>query len=226
MCTVYSDPGGKIDRSNDKPPTERYIDIMIQGATQHGVKQAYIDFLANLENQPRKRPEEFQKFDIPDGIPTWTMQEVKKGDGNDGRPMYVALNGKVMEYIWGEEKPASYYLIKNTWAGNHVELQMCKLLYEPKFGVPNKIEDFKPEHRALIEDMLVGFKNPLVEVKAVAHLKYEIDPNEKYEWYFAIASMMNRISINNREVFPVESMPGEILDYELIFFGKMGMACA
>ena len=42
-CTVYGDPAGKIDHSNDRPPTERYIDIMIQGATQHGVKPEYID---------------------------------------------------------------------------------------------------------------------------------------------------------------------------------------
>ena len=32
-CTVYAgDPNAKIDHSNNKPPTERYIDIMIQGA--------------------------------------------------------------------------------------------------------------------------------------------------------------------------------------------------
>ena len=48
----------------------------------------------------------------------------------------------------------------------------------------------------------------------------------KYEWYFAIASMMNKVSITNRGVIPLESVPAELLDYELIFFGGMGMACA
>jgi len=38
--------------------------------------------------------------------------------------------------------------------------------------------------------------------------------------------MMNKVSITNRGVIPVESLPAEILDYELIFFGSMGMACA
>jgi len=33
---------------------------------------------------------------------------------------------------------------------------------------------------------------------------------EKYEFYFAIASMMNEISITSREVYPVESYPAEI----------------
>ena len=37
-CTVYADPEGKIDHSNDKPPTERYLDIMIEGCQKHGVK--------------------------------------------------------------------------------------------------------------------------------------------------------------------------------------------
>ena len=42
-CTVYADPVGKIDHSNDKPPTERYISIIVEGAEQHGVKPEYID---------------------------------------------------------------------------------------------------------------------------------------------------------------------------------------
>ena len=48
-CTVYGDPTGKIDRSRDRPPTERYLDIMIAGATQHGVKAEYIAHLRGLE---------------------------------------------------------------------------------------------------------------------------------------------------------------------------------
>lgn len=44
-CTVYSNPP-KEDAtgavSEDKPPTERYIDIMIQGATMFGVNEEYI----------------------------------------------------------------------------------------------------------------------------------------------------------------------------------------
>ena len=38
--------------------------------------------------------------------------------------------------------------------------------------------------------------------------------------------MMNKTSINARGIYPVESLPAEILDYELIFFGKMGFACS
>jgi hypothetical protein len=31
--------------------------------------------------------------------------------------------------------------------------------------------------------------------------------------------MMNPVSLENRGLFPVESKPGEILDYKLVFFG-------
>jgi hypothetical protein len=37
--------------------------------------------------------------------------------------------------------------------------------------------------------------------------------------YFAIGSMMNPVSLTNRELFPIESKPGEILDYKIVFFG-------
>ena len=37
--------------------------------------------------------------------------------------------------------------------------------------------------------------------------------------YFAIGSMMNPVSLTNRELFPIESKPGEILDFKIVFFG-------
>ena len=48
-CTVYADPAGKIDHSNDKPPQERYIDIIVEGATYYGVNPEYIKFLQSIE---------------------------------------------------------------------------------------------------------------------------------------------------------------------------------
>ena len=36
--------------------------------------------------------------------------------------------------------------------------------------------------------------------------------------------MINKTSITNRKIYPKETKPAELLDYELYFFGKMGMA--
>ena len=49
----------------------------------------------------------------------------------------------------------------------------------------------------------------------------------EYCWYFAIASMMNKIGLHGRGIFTLESKPpAEMLDHELIFYGPMGMAGA
>jgi len=45
-------------------------------------------------------------------------------------------------------------------------------------------------------------------------------------WYFAIGSMMNPISLKGRALAPVQSVPAELLDCELQFFGPEGMAKA
>lgn len=61
------------------------------------------------------------------------------------------------------------------------------------------------------------------------NLKYEYplaEFSQDYIWYFAIGSMMNKVSLNSRGIFPVESRPAEILDYDLVFFGGAGMAVA
>jgi len=53
-CSVYSEPkeGFKkknLDHSNDKPPTERYRDIIVMGCEEFGVKKEYIDWLKKLD---------------------------------------------------------------------------------------------------------------------------------------------------------------------------------
>ena len=66
----------------------------------------------------------------------------------------MCVNGKVIERVWPVVKPANYENIKKGAAGKHVELRACKMWYEPKYGVPEKIEDFTAEHKGFIEDMM------------------------------------------------------------------------
>jgi hypothetical protein len=49
---------------------------MIEGAQQHGVNPEYIEQLKQLEKQPRKKPDEFMKIQMPDGLPQWTIADV------------------------------------------------------------------------------------------------------------------------------------------------------
>ena len=82
------------------------------------------------------------------------FEEVQKGNGLDGNPFLMVVNDKVIMRTWPGEKPGNYQtILKN--AGNYCELRMSKVLYEPKFGLPPlKIEDFTPEHKAFIEDLM------------------------------------------------------------------------
>ena len=45
-------------------------------------------------------------------------------------------------------------------------------------------------------------------------------------YYFAIASMMNNVSLNARGLFSLESKPAELQDHDIIFYGPLGMAGA
>ena len=49
-ASVYTRPNARERNPEvDKPPTERYIDIMVRGATHYGVNQSYIEWLKSLE---------------------------------------------------------------------------------------------------------------------------------------------------------------------------------
>lgn len=65
-----------------------------------------------------------------------TYEELAKGDGINGNPILLALNGKVLEY------DENYPYIRNIkkGAGGHLEVVVSRLLYEPRYGAPEKIE--------------------------------------------------------------------------------------
>jgi hypothetical protein len=160
-CTVYSDPTGKIDRSNDKPPTERYIQICTEGAASYGVKQEYIDWLKAHEQQPRKDLKDLNFYPLPENAPTMTMEEVKAGNGLDGAPIYYCLNNKVIEYSVPEgtkNREGNLKFARDKMAGRHGEVNLNKMLYDPKYGLPkDNIEDIDPEYRRYLEDMIFGW---------------------------------------------------------------------
>ena len=58
--TVYSSPPANSDPAGDKPPTERYVDIMIEGATMFGVKEEYINKLKNMDKQMRPKVADYR----------------------------------------------------------------------------------------------------------------------------------------------------------------------
>jgi hypothetical protein len=137
----------------DSPPSERYIDVLVDGCRQHGVSESHVSWLRSVEFTPRTKPEDFLKIALPDALlPTWTIDDVAVGNGKDGNPIYSAINGKVRQYI-GPHCCFQHQIALNS-AGKHSELVLSKMLYEPKYGIPEHIEDFSREHCDYLEDMI------------------------------------------------------------------------
>ena len=143
------------------PPQERYLDIMIQGAQHYGISQEYITWLQHHPKQPRPLPTEFLSFGpIPttsDGSPkTMTLQDIEPYDGSDGNtPVYIALNGKVLEIV--DKTPSKVGLTLKKRREGHIccELWIPKIVYDPKYGIPNTLEECSNEYMAYLEHMTV-----------------------------------------------------------------------
>jgi hypothetical protein len=154
-CYVYvlnAEKRGMIACMTSYPPSERYLEILIEGCRYYGVAESYIDFLSQHPKIPRKLPSEYRSLDIPAGLSCWTMEQVAEGIGVDGKPLYMALNGKVIEYVG---KAADFFLSKIylETAGKHLEIAVSMRAYEPKYGFFERIEDFTREHARFIEEM-------------------------------------------------------------------------
>ena len=127
---------------------------MTEGAAYFKVDPKYIDWLNSLEQQPRRKPEEFEAYELPEDAPTMTLQEMQAGTGKDDAPIYCSVNGKVLQYLPAEENEKVRGFVMALNAGKQLDLEMPKLLYDPKYGVKEKIEDMTPEHMAYVEDLL------------------------------------------------------------------------
>lgn len=127
---------------------------MTEGAKYYGVKQEHIDWLNNLEQQRRAKPENFAAYDLPEDAPTMTLDEVKSGTGKDGGPIYCTINNKVLEFNSEitDEKIKSFVIDLN--AGKQLDVVMSNLLYDPKYGIHQTVETMSEEHRAYLEDLL------------------------------------------------------------------------
>jgi hypothetical protein len=147
-------------------PSERYLDVLIQGAEHHGVKQSYIDWLKAHEKKPRPELESMHSFchtndDDDDGnhdpkeelLPVVSFEDVKRNDGFDGRPFWMAVNGKVLEARMSStfSKNLTYIRKMVQPFGGILELSFGKINYDPLYGVIECWEDVTPEYSAWCE---------------------------------------------------------------------------
>jgi len=151
--------------TNDQPitiPHERYLDIIIKGCEYYKVRQEYINRLRDEQPViPRKQPENFQSFtDFPSDV-YYSIDDLKKHNGNDpSLPIWLCVNGKILEYAGlppidhpdYEFQKRFYTFFKEKLVGQEVTTIMAKTLYEPLYKLPLNDEDLCNEYRARIED--------------------------------------------------------------------------
>ena len=160
MIEAYVYTSGTHEVFNDvcvnKPLSERYRDVLVMGCKHHNVAQSHIDYLESLAIIPRKIPSERMTIEkllnvSLEGLEEWNNDKITIGNGRNGNPVYMSINGKVLKYNC-DENSDFYEMILTQMAGKSIELSYCKLLYDPKYGVFESIEEFTNDHCAEIED--------------------------------------------------------------------------
>jgi len=154
IYTMKNDEAIIASLGSDKPPKERYLSIIIEGCKHHNVAQSHIDWLQSIEFVKRKDSRDFNKLFVPPDSPTFNSHDeiFARGSGVDGQPLLMSLNGKVIDWL---PEAVGYKLFTRS-AGMPLELQYSKVLYDPLYGCPERIEDFSSVHCASIEDALAS----------------------------------------------------------------------
>jgi len=175
-AVVYTRPGATRGE-NDKPPSQRYLDIIIEGCEHFAVKPEYIQWLKAHESQPRPRLDELASLELPVGCVCMTMADVVAGDGQGGRDLLVTLNGKVLKMIFPEGNSFRQLMVEKKAAGVHAfEVHSNLLVYDPIFGALKSQEDVTQECAVRVEDRVPGQTNYLggtFEVVGTINLVYK-----------------------------------------------------
>ena len=142
-ATVYTKAGTFGQENN--PPHERYLDIMIEGAKHFNVHPDHITFLKNHECQPRPKPNEFNTFGEPDydGPGLSYEDDVLPYNGcTSSSIVRLTVNGKVIEICTKDVKDPLFHKTLHFYKqyGQRIEIVYSKMLYDPLYGTPDKIE--------------------------------------------------------------------------------------
>ena len=136
-------------------PQERYLEIMIAGAQHYGVSSEHIEFLQSHDKIPRPSKEEYLSFGPVVCDRTMTLEQVFDNNGLGDKPLFISLNGKVIEVTCDRDsKDFKEYHTMFHLMGQVGELFMSKVLYDPMYGCPECLEDVTPEHAAYCEHAL------------------------------------------------------------------------
>jgi len=172
-------------QATDGLPSERYLDLLVQGGTAYGVAPAYVAAVAAHPCVPRAPPADFRKFpwvgaaaaglsamaplDVAASAPLWTADVFRAraaelaggaGDGHHhhaGPPIaLVGVNGRAIAV----DLAAAAEDERARWArwnGHDLTYHfVASVFFEPRYGTPSSHAEMSAPHRAWAEDFLLG----------------------------------------------------------------------
>jgi len=158
---VNNDP----DLFNEYPPKERYMDILKEGATKHGVDEAYInDVLGKTEFDPRKSKKDWKTFKKIakdtnkeyETLPQMNLDDIKKKNNENEDIIFAALNNNVLRLDISE--PCTHRgIIQSRDSDQLSYIVAAKWIYDPLYGVPESYEDMGEDQRLAVEDWFIEF---------------------------------------------------------------------
>lgn len=85
------------------------------------------------------------------------------GDGLQGRPLLVTINGKTRQYMGDTlQQQERWKKMKNDYGGPHLEFHFGRTFLDPKYPNPlNDINKLTREHAAYLEDFHMRMYDPL-----------------------------------------------------------------
>lgn len=177
--SVYCRPQADIEGSKemDRPPSERYLQLLISGARHFGVDPKYIQWLEDHECKPRCDPSEYLSFYPARG----ELRNVKRdavdtmGNDVDSNKLYVRCGRKVVELCKESEDDSFFEEWKQVFCQREkdIELFMSRVQYDPLFGIPSCIDEMNPEWRAYTEHLFCEYMkgvHVLQRWRVVAHI--------------------------------------------------------
>ena len=153
-------------------PSERYIDIISRGCEHYNVCSDYIAWLRALPCVPRPEQSQLMALPLPAQCRLFTASELAMCDGEDGRQLCIAVNGKVLQYV-GEPDAAlppaccqssspsspsspsfsAYHHLQSEFSGRDVTYLLSLMCYDPAFEVASCAAEMSDQHRRRVEDM-------------------------------------------------------------------------
>mmetsp|Transcript_10825 Transcript_10825/g.26473 ORF Transcript_10825/g.26473 Transcript_10825/m.26473 type:complete len:326 (-) Transcript_10825:326-1303(-) len=192
-CYVYQvDPKKRPDGGAiNNPPTERYVEIIVEGCTHFGVPEEHIKWLRALDSQKRILVEEGVELkenqrmlrpnvlnnEIISRLPVWKLADFDAKDENEKKKYLIFRDYNDLRVILkfkDEEKLSlrSTFFLSHA-GGKDLCFVYAHLAYDPKYGMPKTEDDISSLHRKQIEATL-RHENMLEKEGIVAIARLEL----------------------------------------------------